>query len=78
MVADIRLPGMLHARMIRPKVAGAVPVTVDENQSPIFPGAQVVWIKNLLAVVAPKEWNAVRAAESCKYVVGSRAAFSRP
>ena len=30
MVNDVRLPDMLHARMIRPKVAGAVPVSVDE------------------------------------------------
>src|SRR5436190_1409077 len=29
-VNDVRLPGMLHARMIRPEVAGAVPVKVDE------------------------------------------------
>jgi hypothetical protein len=31
-----------------------------------IPGAEVVWIKNLLAVVAPKEWNAVRASEKLK------------
>lgn len=29
MVGDIRLPGMLHGRMIRPTIAGAVPVAVD-------------------------------------------------
>ena len=29
--ADVRLPGMLHARTIRPTVAGAAPVTVDED-----------------------------------------------
>ncbi len=66
MVADMRLPDMLHARMIRPKVAGAVPVSVDETSIGDIPGAQIVWIKNLLAVVAPKEWNAVRAAERLK------------
>ena len=66
MVADVRLPGMVHARMIRPKIAGAVPVSVDESSIADIPGAQVVWIKNLLAVVAPKEWNAVRAAQRLK------------
>ncbi|HMI95435.1 MAG TPA: molybdopterin cofactor-binding domain-containing protein [Micropepsaceae bacterium] len=66
MVADVKLPGMLHARMIRPNIAGAVPVAVDENSIAEIPGAQVVWIKNLLAVVAPKEWNAVRAAQRLK------------
>jgi nicotinate dehydrogenase subunit B len=66
MAADVRLPGMLHARMIRPKIAGAVPVAVDEGSISDIPGAQVVHIKDLLAVVAEKEWNAVRAAEKLK------------
>jgi len=63
MAPDVRLPGMLHARMIRPKVAGAVPVKVDEESIKDIPGAKAVWIKDLLAVVAEKEWNAVRAAQ---------------
>jgi len=66
MVADVRLPGMLHARMIRPMVAGAVPVSVEEKSVADIPGVQIVWIKDLLAVVAPKEWNAVRAAQKLK------------
>ena len=64
MVSDVKLPGMMHARMIRPSIAGAVPLAVDESSIAQIPGAQVVWIKNLLAVVAPKEWNAIRAAQS--------------
>jgi len=66
MAADVRLPGMVHARMIRPQNAGAVPVEVDEASIKDIPGARVVWIKNLLAVVADKEWNAVRAAQKLK------------
>ena len=66
MVSDVRLPGMLHARMIRPTVAGAVPVNVDEASIAGIPGAKVVWVKNLLAVVAEKEWNAVKAARALK------------
>jgi nicotinate dehydrogenase subunit B len=66
MVNDLRLPGMLHARMIRPTVAGAVPVKVDESSIAQVPGAKVVWIKDLLAVVAEKEWNAVKAAQALK------------
>jgi CO/xanthine dehydrogenase Mo-binding subunit len=65
-VNDVRLPGMLHARMIRPAVAGAVPVKVDEGSIKHIPGAQVVWIKDLLAVIAEKEWNAVKAAKALK------------
>ncbi len=66
MAADVRLPGMLHARMIRPKIAGAVPIAVDESSIADIPGAQVVHIKDFLAVVAEKEWNAVRAAQKLK------------
>ena len=66
MVNDVRLPGMLHARMIRPSIAGAVPVKVDESSIAQVPGAKVVRIKDLLAVVAEKEWNAVRAAKALK------------
>jgi CO/xanthine dehydrogenase Mo-binding subunit len=68
MVNDVRLPGMLHARMIRPTVAGAVPVKVDESSIEDIPGTRVVWIKDLLAVVAEKEWNAVKAARKLKVV----------
>jgi len=66
MVNDMRLPGMLHARMIRPYVAGAVPVAVDESSIAQIKGARVVWIKDLLAVVAEQEWNAVKAAQALK------------
>ena len=66
MVNDVRLPNMLHARMIRPTIAGAVPVSVDEASIKDIPGAKVVWIKDLLAVVAEKEWSAVKAARALK------------
>ena len=66
MVNDVRLPNMLHARMIRPNIAGAVPVSVDEASIKDIPGANVVWIKDLLAVVAEKEWSAVKAARALK------------
>ncbi|MEN9708626.1 MAG: hypothetical protein RIQ68_1034 [Pseudomonadota bacterium] len=63
---DVRLPGMLHARMIRPPIAGAVPVQVDENSIRHIAGARVVHIKDFLAVVAPREWDAVRALRALK------------
>ena len=64
--ADVRLPNMAHARMVRPPVAGSVPVTVDESSVADIPGVQVVHIKDFLGVVAEKEWNAVRAAKALK------------
>jgi nicotinate dehydrogenase subunit B len=63
---DAKVPGMVHARMIRPAVAGSVPVKVDESSIKQFPGAQVVWNKGFLGVVADKEWDAIQAAEKLK------------
>ena len=64
---DIKVPGMVHGRMIRPAVAGAVPVKVDESSIKDIPGAQVVCDKNgFLGVVADKEWDAIKAAEKLK------------
>ena len=64
-VTDVKLPGMLHARLVRPPVAGATPVAVDEASINSL-GASVVRVKDVLAVVAEKEWNAVRAAQALK------------
>src|SRR5712691_1756018 len=49
---DVKVPGMVHGRMIRPAVAGAVPVKVDEGSIKDIPGAKVVWDKGFLGVVA--------------------------
>ncbi|MBI0535255.1 xanthine dehydrogenase family protein molybdopterin-binding subunit [Roseomonas sp. KE2513] len=65
-VTDIRLPGMLHARMIRPPVAGSKPIAVDESSVSAIPGIRVVWKEGFLAVAAPREWDAIRAAEALK------------
>jgi len=65
-VTDIRLPGMLHARMVRPAVTGSVPIAVDEASIADIPGARVVWKQGFLGVAAPHEWHAVRAATTLK------------
>jgi CO/xanthine dehydrogenase Mo-binding subunit len=63
---DVKLPGMVHGRMIRPAVAGSVPVKVDEASVKDIPGAKVVWDKGFLGVVADKEWDAIQAANKLK------------
>jgi nicotinate dehydrogenase subunit B len=63
---DIKVPGMVHGRMIRPAVAGAVPVSVDESSIKDIPSAKVVWDKGFLGVVADKEWDAIKAAQALK------------
>jgi nicotinate dehydrogenase subunit B len=67
-VSDVKVPGMLHGRMIRPPVAGAVPVKVDDSSIAGIAGARVVRVKDLIGVVAEKEWNAVRAARELAVV----------
>ena len=57
----VSLPGMLHARVVRPPVAGSVPAVVDESSIAGIAGAQVVRDGDFLAVVAPDEWAAIRA-----------------
>lgn len=65
-VANVRLPNMLHGRMVRPAVAAAVPVKVDEASIRDINGAKVVWKKDFLGVVAETEWDAIKAARKLK------------
>ena len=65
-VTEIKVEGMLHARVVRPPNAGCTPVAVDEGSILNIPGARVVREKNFVAVVAEREWDAVRAAENLK------------
>ncbi len=60
---DVRLPGMLHARMVHPKTLGSTLVSAGELDKTRFPNAQVVVKGNLVGVVAPTEWEAIRAAQ---------------
>jgi CO/xanthine dehydrogenase Mo-binding subunit len=62
-VTDVKVPGMLHGRMIRPPVAGAMPVAVDESSVRDIPGVRVVHDKGFLGILAEREWDAVQAAE---------------
>ncbi|MCX7313338.1 MAG: molybdopterin-dependent oxidoreductase [Alphaproteobacteria bacterium] len=65
-VVDIMVPGMVHGRVIRPAVAGSVPVKVDASSIKDIPGAQVVHQNGFLGVVAPKEWDAIQAMQKLK------------
>ena len=65
-VTDIKVAGMVHGRMIRPAVAGAIPVKVDDSSIKDITGAKVVWEKGFLGVIADKEWDAIQAAKKLK------------
>ena len=60
-VQDIRVEGMLHGRMIRPPVAGASVVSVDESSIAGIAGAKLVRKGDFIGVVAPREWDAIKA-----------------
>ena len=58
----VTLPGMVHARTLRPPVANAVPVAVDASSIADIRSARVVQKGDFIAVVADSEWHAIKAA----------------
>jgi CO/xanthine dehydrogenase Mo-binding subunit len=60
---DVRLPGMLHGRMVHPKTLGSTLVSVGQLDKTKFPNSQVVVKGNLVGVVAPTEWEAIQASQ---------------
>jgi nicotinate dehydrogenase subunit B len=63
---DFTVPGMLHARVIRPAAVGAKLISIDESSIKDIPGAKVLRVKDLLAVVADDEWSAIRASRALR------------
>ena len=61
-VSDVKVPGMLHARVIHPKAIGSTIVSVGGFSTNV-PGAQVVRVGNLIGVVAEREWDAIKGAQ---------------
>ena len=74
---NVRVPGMLHGRVVRPKgqVAyglGAKPLSVDESSIKNIQGAQVIRKGDFVGVVAPHEYGAIQAAAQLKVEVVRR------
>src|SRR5882757_5712374 len=74
-VHDVRVPGMLHGRVVRPPYAGVDAgafvgtslIAVDEASVRDIPGlVAVVTIRDFVGVIAEREENAVRAAAQLK------------
>jgi CO/xanthine dehydrogenase Mo-binding subunit len=64
---DVKVPGMVHARNVRPPFAGATLIGVDESSVKDIPGfIKVVTKGNYVAVVCEREEHAVRAARQLK------------
>ncbi len=65
-VQDHRVDGMWHARVVRPPAIGARLLDVDTTSIAQIPQARIVRIGDFLAVVAPREWDSVRALRAVK------------
>jgi CO/xanthine dehydrogenase Mo-binding subunit len=66
-VHNVRLPGMLHGRVVRPVEVGATVASVDESSVGQIPGlVKVVVRNNFVGVVAEKQSQAVQAARQLK------------
>jgi nicotinate dehydrogenase subunit B len=73
-IHNVRVPGMVHTRIVRPRGSGAntiendTPISYDATSIAHIPDAQVVQVNNFLAVVAKQEYNAIQAAAQLKVV----------
>jgi CO/xanthine dehydrogenase Mo-binding subunit len=67
-VHDVRVDGMLHARVVRPASIGARLSSVDDGGLREIPGARVVRKGDFLAVVADREDDAIRGAGAIRAV----------
>lgn len=68
---NVRVPGMLHGRVVRPRGQsaysdGARVLKVDESSIKDIAAVQIVRRRDFIGVVAPNEWDAVRAARQLK------------
>jgi CO/xanthine dehydrogenase Mo-binding subunit len=66
-VHNVRVPGMVHGRVVRPPTVGATVASVDESSVSGMPGfIKVVTKKDFVGVVCEKQWQAVQAANRLK------------
>ncbi|MBI4469075.1 MAG: xanthine dehydrogenase family protein molybdopterin-binding subunit [Acidobacteria bacterium] len=66
-IHNVRMPSMVHGRVVRPPRIGATLVNVDESSVNSVPGLlKVVVRENFVGVVAEKQWQAIQAAENLK------------
>jgi len=74
-VHDLRLPDMVHARVVRPPSYGAQLKSVDAESAAKLPGViKIIRDGSFLAVVAAREWIAVQAMRALK----ARAVWDEP
>jgi CO/xanthine dehydrogenase Mo-binding subunit len=75
---DVKLPGMVHARNVRPPLAGATLAGIDESSVASMPGfVRVVSEGNYVAVICEREEQAIEAARAlrCEWTPPAEAPF---
>jgi len=66
-VQDVRLPGMVHARVVRPPRMGAKLIRIDETTTKALPGVlAVVRDGSFLGVICEREEQAINAREALR------------
>ncbi len=77
-IHDFKLPGMLHARLVRPPNPAATLASIDEGSVKDVAGlVKVVRLGNFVAVVAEGEAQAILAAQKLRVKWQERAAYPR-
>jgi nicotinate dehydrogenase subunit B len=77
-IQDLKVPGMLHARVVRPPNPGAKLVAMDESSLKDISGLiKVVRRGNFIGVVAEREEQAIRAAQQLKVEWQEAAVYPR-
>jgi CO/xanthine dehydrogenase Mo-binding subunit len=75
-IQDLQVPGMVHARLVRPPSPAAQLVSIDESSVKDIPGLiKVVQRGNFIGVVAEREEQALRAAKQLKVEWQETAAY---
>lgn len=64
--SDIKLPGMVYGKILRPSAFGATLVSVDTSAAEKLPGITVVRDGDFLGVTAPSQHAAVQAVEAVR------------
>jgi nicotinate dehydrogenase subunit B len=65
-LSNVQLPGMLHGRMVHPPTLGSTLISLGHLDAEAYPTAEIIVRENLVAVVSPDEWEAVRASEALR------------
>ena len=66
-IHNVRIPGMLHGRVVRPPVINTEPVSIDQDSIKSIPGVVMVAREGkFVGVVAKTEWAAIKAAQALK------------